>query len=129
MSFPFDAAQRLIIIKAHLWGPEGDALLRLALDTGASYSLVREDLLRVLGYDRSSANPHIQIATASGIESLAQIRVDKVEALGEERREFRVLCHTLPSSANLDGLLGLDFFQGAPSHSGFSGRHYSTGMN
>jgi len=31
-------------------------------------------------------------------------------ALGHERAGFPVLAHTLPPSAGVDGLLGLDFF-------------------
>ncbi len=36
MSFSFDPQQGLIIVPAELWGPSGSAVLRLALDTGAS---------------------------------------------------------------------------------------------
>ena len=36
MSFPSDPQQGLIIVPAELWGPNGSAVLRLALDTGRS---------------------------------------------------------------------------------------------
>lgn len=36
MSFPFDPQQGLIIVPVELWGPSGSAILRLALDTGAT---------------------------------------------------------------------------------------------
>jgi hypothetical protein len=38
--------------------------------------------------------------------------VNKVSALGLEREAFAVLAHTLPPSANVDGLLGLDYLHG-----------------
>lgn len=38
--------------------------------------------------------------------------VEKIEALEQERRNFPILCHTLPPSATVDGVLGLDFFRG-----------------
>ncbi len=112
MSFPFDNRQGLVIVPSKLWGPEGDIVLRLALDTGATYSLVSFDLLKLLGYDPRSVGTWVRITTASGVENVPQVTIEKVEALGHERVQFPVLCHTLPPSANLDGLLGLDFFRG-----------------
>lgn len=38
--------------------------------------------------------------------------LSRIRALGQERVEFAVLGHTLPPSAGVDGLLGLDFFRG-----------------
>ena len=35
-----------------------------------------------------------------------------MEALGRERRDFPILCHTLPPTTNIDGLIGLDFLRG-----------------
>jgi hypothetical protein len=32
-------------------------------------------------------------------------------AMGQERTDFPVLAHTLPPSASVDGLLGLDFLR------------------
>ena len=112
MSFPFDSNEGLLIVPAKLWGPNGDTVLRLALDTGATYSLVSYDILMLLGYDPSSIGTRIRITTASGVEYAPQIVIEKIEVLGQERPQFPVLCHTLPATANLDGLLGLDFFRG-----------------
>lgn len=80
MSVPFDAQRGLVIVPAALEGPGGVAILRLALDTGATGTLVNVGLL--------------------------------ITALGQERTGFPVLCHTLPASAGVDGLLGLDFLRG-----------------
>jgi len=40
------------------------------------------------------------------------VEVDRLQALGKQRQHFPVLCHTLPPSATVDGLLGLDYFRG-----------------
>jgi hypothetical protein len=40
------------------------------------------------------------------------VPLEKVAALGLERTAFSVLAHTLPPSAGVDGLLGLDFLRG-----------------
>jgi hypothetical protein len=54
----------------------------------------------------------VQVTTASGVEYAPRIRIESLEAIGEVRRDFPLLCHTLPPSAKVDGLLGLDFLRG-----------------
>jgi hypothetical protein len=36
VSLDFDAKEGLIIVPTRLWGPSGDTVIRLALDTGAT---------------------------------------------------------------------------------------------
>ena len=112
MSFPFDPQQGLIIVPAELWGPSGSAILRLALDTGATGTLVNTGMLVALGYDPALIPDRVQITTGSGVEFVPRILLDRIMVLGEEAVEFPVLGHTLPPSAGIDGLLGLDFFRG-----------------
>ena len=66
----------------------------------------------LLGYDPSVGPTRKQITTGSGVEFAPEISIDRIEALGMERLRFPVLCHTLPPSAGVDGLLGLDFLRG-----------------
>ena len=66
----------------------------------------------LLGYDPASAKERIQITTGSGVEFAPRIVIKKVEVLGRSLDNFPMLCHTLPPSATVDGLLGLDFFRG-----------------
>ena len=112
MSFPFDLGDGLVAVKARLWGPRARTLIRLALDTGASKTLVNWDIAVLLGYDPSVNTTRLQITTGSGVEFAPEILIGKIEALGFERLQFPVLCHTLPPSAGVDGLLGLDFLRG-----------------
>ena len=112
MSFPFDSQQGLIIIRTELWGPAGSIVLRLALDTGATGTVVNIGMLVTIGYDPALAPDRIQITTGSGVEFVPRVTLDKITALGQERTDFQVLGHTLPPSAGIDGLLGLDFFRG-----------------
>ena len=112
MSFPFDSQQGLIIIRTELWGPAGSIVLRLALDTGATGTVVNIGMLVTIGYDPALAPDRIQITTGSGVEFVPRVTLDKMTALGQERTDFPVMGHTLPPSAGIDGLLGLDFFRG-----------------
>ena len=81
MSVPFDPQQGLIIVRAELWGPNGSGVLRLALDTGATGTVVNVGMLVALGYDPALVPDRVQVTT-------------------------------LPPSAGVDGLLGLDFLRG-----------------
>lgn len=112
MSFRFDPQQGLIIVNAELSGPSGSAVLRLALDSGATGTVVNVGMLVAIGYDPALIPHRVQITTGSGIEFVPRVILDRINALGHERSGFPVLGHTLPPSAGVDGLLGLDFFRG-----------------
>jgi len=112
MKFPFDPDEGLIVVPTKIWGPKGDSILRLALDTGATRSLVNWDVTVLLGYDPAIVSERIQMTTGSGVEYVPSISVEKIESLGHKRMNFPILCHTLPPSATVDGILGLDFFRG-----------------
>ncbi len=112
MTFEFNSEEGLIIIPTRLSGPDGDTIVHLALDTGATGSLINWDVLMLIGLDPAIVQERIQITTGSGIEFAPRIKIPLIEALGKKCVEFPILSHTLPQSANVDGLLGLDFFRG-----------------
>jgi predicted aspartyl protease len=112
MSLVFDPSKGLIVVPTRLFGPSGDTVVRLALDTGATTSVVNQDVIVFLGYDPAIAPDRVQMTTGSSVEFVARIKLEKLQALGQERLDFPVLCHTLPPTATVDGLLGLDFFRG-----------------
>ena len=60
MSFPFDPQRGLVIVRAELWGPSGSAVLRLALDTGATSTVVNVGMLVALGFDPALAPDRVQ---------------------------------------------------------------------
>ena len=112
MSDQFNAQEGLVIISAELFGPSGSAVLRLALDTGATTTLVNVGHLVAVGYDPSLVTDRVQVTTGSGVEFVPKIQVNLLKALGQQRVSFPILSHTLPPSAGIDGLLGLDFLRG-----------------
>jgi predicted aspartyl protease len=111
MTHAFDPQHGLIIVGAELAGPSGSVLLRLALDTGATSTLINVAILVSIGYDPALAPDRMQVTTGSGVEYVPRITLNSISALGQELADYPVLCHTLPPSANVDGLLGLDFFR------------------
>jgi predicted aspartyl protease len=112
MSPVFDPHDGLIIVHAEIVGISGTAILRLALDTGATTTLINSGMLVSIGYDPALSSDRVQITTGSGVEFVPRLIVKRLIVLGSERTDFSVLCHTLPPSAGVDGLLGLDFLRG-----------------
>ena len=112
MKVKFEASKGLIIVPTRLYGINSDTIVRLALDTGATSSMINWDIAVLLGYDPASLNERVQITTGSGVEFAPKISLNKIEVMGKSIHNFHILCHTLPSSAMVDGLLGLDFFRG-----------------
>jgi hypothetical protein len=63
VSVPFDPEEGLIVVPVELVGPAGRALLRLALDTGATRTVVNVGTLVALGYDPALVPERLQITT------------------------------------------------------------------
>jgi len=112
MSHAFEPHEGLIIVHAEIVGTSGSAILRLALDTGATTTLINSGMLVSIGYDPALSSDRVQITTGSGVEFVPRLIVKRLIALESEQTDFPVLSHTLPPSAGVDGLLGLDFVRG-----------------
>ena len=52
MTYGFDPSQGLIIVRVRLFGPVGDIIVGLALDTGATSTLINSEIMVLLGYDQ-----------------------------------------------------------------------------
>ncbi len=111
MRHPFDSTTSLVIVHTRLFGPSGDMVVDLALDTGASTTLISWPTAIALGYDPSRSGQRQAVTTGSGSEYCPMVRVAQVEALGRRLREVDVLCHDLPARTGVRGLLGLNFFR------------------
>jgi predicted aspartyl protease len=112
VSFTFNPHHGLIVVGAELHGPSASIVLRLALDTGASTTMISSAPLVTAGYDPALAGERVQVTTAAGVEFLPRVKIERLSSLGSDRADLAILGHTLPPSAGIDGLLGLDFLRG-----------------
>lgn len=112
MVLPFNLNQDLIIVPVRVVGPNDEEILRFALDTGATTSILDWECASRIGYTSSALGQQIQITTASGAEPVIRITIKRFEALGQQRHNFPLLCYVLPGGVAFDGVLGLDFFRG-----------------
>jgi predicted aspartyl protease len=112
----FDSKYGLIYLRAKISrrkenGKIKDLILNLALDTGATGTVISQKRLIGLGYKLKDAEDEMLITTGSGLISVPKIRVENLSALGKEKSDFLILAHDLPPTASVDGVLGLDFLR------------------
>jgi predicted aspartyl protease len=85
MTSAFDSRDGLIIVAAELQGPSGSAILRLALDTGATTTLINSSVLVATGYDPAASPTRFEVTTGSGVEYVARTVLLWLSALGRQR--------------------------------------------
>lgn len=112
MSIRFDPLENLIHVRVKVFGQIGSTSPLLALDTGASSTIISRERLLSLGYDLSVSAEDSRIVTGSRVEFAPEITLIKLSALRQQRQGFSVLAYDLPEEAGVDGVLGLDFFRG-----------------
>ena len=110
----FDPSVSSIVVDLLLEAADGGSslVIPVALDTGASLTILATDIMARLGYD--PANPELErqrIVTGSGIEYAPRTTVRSATAMGQKVTSLDVLCHDLPPESGVDGLLGLNFFR------------------
>ena len=112
MAYPFNPHDGLIIVPVTVGGPQREVTVELALDTGATTTVISQNALQYAGIHLDEEGRPAEITTGSGIESVLEVCLASIYALGKVETDFSILCHTLPPSAGIDGVLGLDFLRG-----------------
>lgn len=78
MSYLFNPQRGLVVVQAELFGPSGSIVIRLALDTGATGTMINVAPLTAIGSDPSLALERVQVTTGSGVEYTPRISVTKI---------------------------------------------------
>lgn len=108
-TYLIDVTKGIIPVYAQLIGPAAKRVLKLALDTGATYTMVPYEAIIGIGCDPSLPRRKIEIFTASGREYLPVVTIPSIRCLGFQIQNLDVVCHDLPPQSPVDGLLGLNF--------------------
>ena len=88
MNTPFDGQRGLIVVPVEIAGPTGIAIVRMALDTGATSTVVNAVLLATVGYDPTLAPNRVQVTTGSGIEFAPVSWRGRLQAWADRARTF-----------------------------------------
>lgn len=107
ITLPIQSRQRLITTYVQLYHGQKYADAYVALDTGATSTLLTPSLIQQLDLEPTTA-PY-QIASATGVEMVRGYRLGCMQ-LGEEKLEnLEITAMPLPGQLQLDGLIGLNF--------------------
>jgi len=80
------------------------------IDTGAAVTVIDEGVMRRIGYTPIDSIGEAYALTASKLEPVYRYEIDNLTALGVTKRNLHVISHKLPETLDIDGLLGLNFF-------------------
>ena len=99
----------LLIFRAKIKSKAGSILLKMALDTGATFTMIPPDAAKAIGVNPALSNRMKEVTTGSGSVHCPLVTIPEFTALGSTVRNLEVFCHTLPPESPVDGLLGLNF--------------------
>ena len=100
-----------IVFPTILTGPEGTKKIQMLIDTGATLCIIPFDIAIALEYNPSVSKEYTDITTASGSETMPLIKIEKLSLIGKEVQNVKTLCHDLPTTSRVDGLLGLSYLK------------------
>jgi len=83
---------------------------KLIVDTGASFTMISEDLAFDAGIQPDPRSPNVRISGISGKAEAKMGIVRRIRVGQAGRDDLRVVIHTMPNFSGIDGLLGLSFF-------------------
>jgi len=107
--FFFDPKHSIIICHGEVIGPKLELSVKMALDTGATYTIIPIEAAVAVGCDPSRSKKRIEITTGSGVEYVPLIIIPQFRAFGMRVKNLEVICHNLPTQSPIEGLLGLNF--------------------
>jgi clan AA aspartic protease (TIGR02281 family) len=106
--FKFNTKAPIIILTILLEGKGASRQkIRMALDTGATYTMIPWKTAEILGLEPELSKERIEIITASGVEKAPLVTLKYMVVLGKRIEEVIVVVHDLPSKSYVDGLLGV----------------------
>lgn len=99
----------LIMVDINLWNKAINdySHMLITVDTGASVTTISTDILHTLGYD-TSIGKETRIITASSVEYVKSVTIDKMRLGRIELDSIEVYAHTFPESSFSLGVLGLN---------------------
>ena len=117
MRFAFNPTSGLIIVSVRIDGPTGHTYAELALDTGATATLIHMAKLVSIGYDPATTPGRVLVTTASSVEYTPRLLIDRIEALGRRVGTSRFSLTRCRPPRPWTGFWGWTFFAGTKSGS------------
>ena len=99
----------LVMVDIGLWNKKTTNYnhMLITVDTGASITTISKDILHTLGYN-SSTGKKSRIITASSVEFVNEVTLEKIRLGNIVLENIKVYAHTFPESSFSMGVLGLN---------------------
>jgi clan AA aspartic protease (TIGR02281 family) len=108
--YPTQRYGNLLLVKAAIGGLNTQPkVIKLLVDTGASYTLLSAKVLLSLGYTLDNSTQRITVIAAGGNLQAPLLQLAWFNCLGQSIQDCPVLAWNLPSGVTASGLLGMDF--------------------
>ena len=106
---PIDMTSGIPMVNLKLWSRTKGIYrsMLVTLDTGATITTLSKDILHLLGYEGKSKERK-RITTASGIEYVDEVILDKMMLAGFELNDVTVYAHTFPQESFSSGVIGIN---------------------
>jgi clan AA aspartic protease (TIGR02281 family) len=111
VKYRFDPHAPVIVLSVTTEGEDIEKMIEMALDTGATYTMIPWEVAEVLGYDPGASRDRVPLITASGVEKVPLITLKSISVLGKDADNVQTVVHNLPEKSYVDGLLGLSFLR------------------
>jgi predicted aspartyl protease len=107
--YPVERKDFLFYVRGAVGANDGRSkVVRLLVDTGARRTVLSLRLLREFGCVNEQ-DRKVSVIAAGGVIQVPLVKVPWFSCLGNQIDDFEVLGLDLPRSAEMDGLLGMDF--------------------
>ncbi|MCH8067935.1 MAG: retroviral-like aspartic protease family protein [Candidatus Marinimicrobia bacterium] len=107
----FGRDANIILVDVFIKNLNRQKIVRMALDTGATYTMIPWEVADSLGLQPELTREKIETVTASGVEMVPIVDLPVVAVGSSEARNIRAIIHDLPTRSFVDGLLGLSFLR------------------
>ena len=99
-----------LVAEVEISGPLDRTTIHMAVDTGATRTIIDTFWLRYVGLDPAKIGFRpTSLATPNGMAYAHLVGLDSLRCLGRKRAMLEVAARDLPPNLLIDGLLGLDF--------------------
>ena len=109
--FSLDYQKGIIFCIAKIIKGSNSVIIKMALDTGATYTMISHEAVAGIGIHPAIARRKIEVTTGNGIILAPVVVIPKFRTLGYEIKNLEVICHDLPPESVIEGLVGLNFLK------------------
>jgi predicted aspartyl protease len=107
---PFDSNAPLLVFPCHIeYQRIGEVWL--ALDTGASTTIICEGALIAIGYSLEAISEFATFGDASQSHLVPKVILKSFSLASAKVDDIEALCYTIPEEYGVDGVIGLNFLR------------------